>query len=145
MLGFIMHTLMFRPLIVPSSLPPAAGNMPVAAAISSIPLFTVDEWCLLTTSTTLASAGGVPVITSAEVAASLGKGLDPDKGAYMASSNGPLLLSSSLPPVPAKVVKEVQAGQFIEFKELLVDNIAFLQWLQELRPSQASHLLLTHS
>lgn len=43
-----------------------------------------------------------------------------------------LILSSSLPPIPAKVVDKVKANKFIEFKELLTDNILLSQRVNEL-------------
>ena len=66
-------------------------------------------------------------------------------GAKSNASTTPLILSSSLPPVPAKLVEKIQLGQFVDFKELLIDNITLLQRLQELGPTQANHPLLTGS
>ena len=43
----------------------------------------------------------------------------------------PLILSSALPPIPAKVVDRISASSFVDLKELLPDNMALLQRLQE--------------
>ena len=42
-----------------------------------------------------------------------------------------LTLSSALPPIPGKVVERIWAGSFVDLKELLPDNVALLQRLQE--------------
>ena len=42
-----------------------------------------------------------------------------------------LILSSALPPIPGKVVERIRAGLYIDLKELLQDNAAPLQCLQE--------------
>ena len=48
-----------------------------------------------------------------------------------------LTISASLPPIPAKAVEKIRAGVFIDFKELLTDNIALLQRLQDVgQPGQ---------
>ena len=36
----------------------------------------------------------------------------------------PLILSPSLPPIPAKLVAKVKAGTFVAMKEFLADNVA---------------------
>ena len=43
-----------------------------------------------------------------------------------------LILASSLPPVPAKIVSKIQVGQFIQMKDLLGDNIALVNQLDNL-------------
>ena len=43
-----------------------------------------------------------------------------------------LILSSALPPIPAKVVDRIRAGSFVDLKEPLPDNMALLQRLQEM-------------
>ena len=46
--------------------------------------------------------------------------------------SSPLMLASSLPPVPAKLVKRIRELDFVEMRELLPDNIALNE---ALRPS----------
>ena len=43
----------------------------------------------------------------------------------------PLVLSSALPPVPARAVHKIRSGLFIDFKELLPNNVALSQRLAE--------------
>ena len=42
-----------------------------------------------------------------------------------------MLLSPALPPVPGKLVTKIQAGNFVHLKELLGDNIALRQRIEE--------------
>ena len=53
-------------------------------------------------------------------------------------STPPLVLASALPPVPGKAVEKILKGQFIDFKELLMDNVALMTQLQELGAGAAS-------
>ena len=39
----------------------------------------------------------------------------------------PLVLSSALPPILRKVVEAIQAGHYVDFKDLLPDNVALKQ------------------
>lgn len=39
----------------------------------------------------------------------------------------PLVLSSALPPVPGKVVEAIRSGTFVDFRDLLTDNVALKQ------------------
>ena len=41
------------------------------------------------------------------------------------------MLPSTLPPIPAKVMEKVQRGIYTELREILPDNVALLQQLQE--------------
>ena len=43
------------------------------------------------------------------------------------SRTAPLVLSSALLPIPEKVVEAIQAGHFVDFKDLLPDNVALKQ------------------
>ena len=43
------------------------------------------------------------------------------------SRTAPLVLSSALSPIPGKVVEVIQAGHFVDFKDLLPDNVALKQ------------------
>ena len=52
----------------------------------------------------------------------------------------PLLLSSALPPVPSKSLEKIQNGTYLDFKELLPDNISLLQNAQDLGGSSAASM-----
>ena len=54
------------------------------------------------------------------------------------SEKPPFILASNLPLVPAKLVKEIQAMEFINMRELLPDNIALSERLEAL-PRAALH------
>ena len=43
------------------------------------------------------------------------------------SRTAPLVLSSALPPIPGKVVEVVRLGSYVDFRDLLPDNVAFKQ------------------
>ena len=58
-------------------------------------------------------------------------------------SEPPLVVSGTLPPIPAKVMDKVRSGQYVDFKELLPDNVALLEQIKKLGTSPApaaSHL-----
>ena len=55
----------------------------------------------------------------------------------------PLILASCLPPVPARLVRRIQAFEFIEMRELLPDNIALSERLEAL-PSHSSRDKVPH-
>ena len=65
-----------------------------------------------------------------------------------APTTAPLVLASALPPIPGREVEKISKGQFIDFKELLNDNVALVFQLRELgqlRPPLAtSARSLTH-
>ena len=47
-----------------------------------------------------------------------------------------MIVSPSLPPVPAKAVEKIVKHQFVEMKELMPDNFALMLLLAELGPNQ---------
>ena len=57
---------------------------------------------------------------------------------YSLAKLSALIPSSAL---SAKAVEKIKTGQFIEFKELLADNIALLQHLQEMGPTNMVYKL----
>uniref|UniRef100_A0A1X7TCH6 Cleavage and polyadenylation specificity factor subunit 4 n=1 Tax=Amphimedon queenslandica TaxID=400682 RepID=A0A1X7TCH6_AMPQE len=56
----------------------------------------------------------------------------PEPSATPPSSKQPLAISSALPPIPARAVEKIEKGIFIDFRELLHDNVALFNTLQEL-------------
>ena len=59
------------------------------------------------------------------------------------SKPSPLMLASSLPPVPAKLVKRIRDLEFIEMRELLPDNIALSEHMEAL-PSHSTRERVPH-
>ena len=55
----------------------------------------------------------------------------PLTGVSTSSKTPPLVLSSALPAIPGKVVETIRAGGYIDFKELLPDNMALRRRLME--------------
>ena len=55
--------------------------------------------------------------------------------ATAASKPQPLVMSSALPLIPAKVVGRIRSGAHVELKELLPDSVTLLQRLQETNTS----------
>ena len=55
----------------------------------------------------------------------------PHASTLPARPHQPLLLLSALPPIPARVVGKIRSGAFVEMRELLADNVALCQQLQE--------------
>ena len=53
-------------------------------------------------------------------------------GVALAPATAPLVLASALPPIPGRAVEKISKGQFVDFKELLNDNIALVSQLREL-------------
>ena len=56
--------------------------------------------------------------------------------------NQALVLSPGLPPIPNRLVENIRAGHFVEMKELLGDNIALLQRLEEVQGTHTSQWTL---
>ena len=52
-----------------------------------------------------------------------------------------LMLSPAAPPFPRKLVDKVKTGQFVEMKELLADNVSFLNQLEAVPGMSAVHML----
>jgi hypothetical protein len=40
--------------------------------------------------------------------------------------------SGALPPIPAKIMEKVRAGKYVDFREMLPDNVALLEQLSTL-------------
>ena len=118
------HVIPFSPFHVPVCVAPGALPLSIAA----VPLFSLPS----------SAAIAPPVLTSAQpqsgtsltwhtptLPALASKPTDPP-------TSPPFCLASSLPPVPAKLVKRIQALEFVEMRELLPDNMALAERLEAL-------------
>ena len=54
------------------------------------------------------------------------------QGVTPTPATAPLVLASALPPIPGRAVEKIFKGQFIDFKELLNDNVALVSQLRDL-------------
>ena len=48
-----------------------------------------------------------------------------------------MVLSSALPPLPAKVVRKIKSGQYVPMKDLLADNMSLCTQLEVLPGPQS--------
>ena len=118
----------------PLSVLPAAGSqlgaMPPIQAISSVPLFSpaVSATTLAPTVGLCSNTQSLPSLPELEALISPAGPTTPLATARKPQS---LILSSALPPIPAKVVERIRAGSFVDLKEMLPDNVALLRRLQE--------------
>ena len=126
---------------------PAHGSAPLPLSVPG-----AMPPCRAVTSVTLFSAANAPSSTSTTSSPALAQSLPslPELEAMFAPHGTaplvaadhkpqPLIMSSALPPIPGKVVERIRAGLFVDLKELLQDNVALLQRLQEVNTgSQAS-------
>ena len=55
-----------------------------------------------------------------------------------APTAGPLVLTLSAQPFPARLVERIISGQFVEMRDLLTDNISLLQHLEQMQPGSSS-------
>ena len=114
-----------------------AGGMPPTEVIISVSLFTS-----LSGPHSSTYPPGPPDTAELE---SLVAHFGSPQPATAASKPQPLVMSSALPPIPAKVVERIRSGAHMELKELLPDNVALLQRLQVTNtsgqdPGHLSHL-----
>ena len=103
------------------------ANPPPPQSLATVPLFTPQ--------TPGAEPSTLPppasVLSLAEMEALATQLAAPRSSAPAPRSQLPLLLSSALPPIPARVVEKIRTGVFVEMRELLPDNVSLLQPLQE--------------
>ena len=109
----------------------SGSSLPPASSIATIPLLPSI------TSTTAIGGSTAPTsvhssVTIPDLTALLADPLIGALGAASGNKTEPLIISPSLPPIPAKAVERIKQGKFIDFKEFLNDNILLLQKLQEL-------------
>ena len=119
-----------------SSPPATLGLMPPPSAIASVATIPATSLSLAALQTsTVASGSGrpTPAVLAASVMASV-------QGALGNAASQAVRLSSTFSPLPAKLVTKIQAGQFIEMKELLVDNIALQRQLDAIQAQPAYQL-----
>ena len=101
--------------------------LPPPQSLAAVPLF--NPLTPTTGASTLPPAASVPSL--AEIEALATQLAAPRSSAPPLKSQLPILLSPALPPIPARVVEKIRAGAFVEMRELLPDNVALLQRLQE--------------
>ena len=105
-----------------SVLPTALGVLPPAVSLASIPLFT--------------TCGPFPTTLTATIMATP---LTHDAVVFPAIDPAPVMatvLSSALPPIPAKIVSKIKSGQFVPMKDLLADNMSLCSHLESLPGAQ---------
>ena len=123
----------------------ALSAMPPPASLSAIPLTSVssatppvrsslgDLALMASTSRGPPSVLHLPQLLPAS-ATSL-------SGGSLPGASGGMSLSISSRPVPARIVHQIQAGQFVEMRDLLGDNVAVKQHFEELHGSVGLHIL----
>ena len=106
--------------------------MPLPQAIGSVPLFSHAPSIITPSSTRLTNGGACnPHTCGAQVNDITNIPLPTTATNHKAQ---PLILSSALPPVSTRVVKKIRTGAFVDLKDLVSDNVALLQRLQETNP-----------
>ena len=106
-----------------------SGLLPVVSVPDS--MTNAALWMLLL----ISAAGSLPVVTITTGGAISSQGciLWPHCRPchWAAWGRIPIILSSALPLILAKAVEKIRSGLFIDFKELLLDNVVFYQRLAE--------------
>ena len=106
------------------------GAMPLPQAIGAVPLFSHASSTVTPSCNGPTNGGACNPPTLAELEAMISP-ISPSPATATNHKAQPLILSSALPPVSARVVERIRAGAFVDLKELLPDNVALLQRLQE--------------
>ena len=93
-----------------------------------------------------ASLASLPLLSSTPTATSstipTSSLVTPALSAPLPSTGEPshsLITSNALPPLPAKILEKIKAGQFLDLKELLPDNAALLSQLRQLHSLGPHH------
>ena len=111
-----------------TSSPPPGSHPQQPLSITSIPL--------LQPSVSAGSALTLPSPTTSPLASWVPPSIT-SPSAQAGPSTPPFHLASSVPPIPAKLVRKIQALEFVEMRDLLPDNIALAERLEAL-PSHRS-------
>ena len=106
---------------------PTGGlGLPTAASLAGVPLFSTAPSAA---SSSLPMPGSIPPTFLSSLSSLLST---PIASPSTSSKLKPLVYSPALPPVPAKALEKIRANLYFDLKELLPDNAALLQRLQEL-------------
>lgn len=102
------------------------GTLPGSVSIASVATLRATPTAVTSTSSPRVPP---PLVPTSTLPTSI-----PSTGLTSSSSqSGGLILSSALDPVPQRLVQRIQAGRFIEMRELLSDNIALHDQLETLQ------------
>ena len=108
------------------------GAMPPASALASVPLFQDTSYGAYGLSMPMSGGLAQTVVTSHADVPELAASAPTAQGARL-SHVPPISLGLSLSPAtapfPQRLVDKVRSGQFVEMRDLLVDNISLLQQL----------------
>ena len=123
------------PVIPPTPVPDTTvslGSLPPSPTIASVATLTNP----VPTPTTISIGTTHPsLVTSHLTGLTAGDLLNLSQPPTTAASG--MILSSSIEPIPPRLVQRIQSGQFVEMRELLSDNLALFQQMETLH-GQAS-------
>ena len=113
--------------------------MPSPASISSIPLVPPSSsgTLQLTNGAVVSQHSGVSPVTPWTLPA-LGSGI---ANGILPATSGGMSLSISTRPISARILQQIQGGQYIELRDLLGDNAAVRQHFEELHGSLGVNIL----
>ena len=125
---------------MPSSSPEGSlGALPAAASLASVAIFS-QEGLALTPTVTNNQSGSTATSTTSATANPIWSSFWPSLGPQQSPNPplaAPLVIASSFPPIPAKLVEKIRSGKYTDMRELLPDNSALLQALEAMNPLQA--------
>ena len=110
-----------------------SAEMPSAAAISSVPTFSLSGPTRPTYTSPSVSSSVASVLSLAEWVSLLAQQL-PSVTGHQTSRVSPLILSPAFPPIPGKVIEKIQRGENPDLKEILSDNVALSKRLHFVLP-----------
>ena len=128
----------------------ACPYMPYSLFVGvSSPLGGMPSSCMLTSVATVGVAGGLSLqqaggdVTSVTQSSSVPRASVPTPISQIATCAGQsgiggslsVILSSSSQPIPARLTRRIMAGEFVEMRELLCDNIALHDQLESIHGS----------